>query len=55
MKPLKDLCLLDDFLFSVAMEDLEFCKNVLEIILDKKISFIKRRETQKEYRNFPGL
>ena len=36
-KPLKDLTLLDRFLFDTAMENPEFCQNVLDIILPEQM------------------
>ncbi|MEG0565700.1 MAG: Rpn family recombination-promoting nuclease/putative transposase, partial [Hungatella sp.] len=53
-KKLKDLNLLDDFLFSVAIKDLEICKSVLEIILNKNIVDIYYNQAQMELNSLPG-
>lgn len=50
MKPLKDLNLLDRFLFDEVMEDTQTAKDILEIILEKEISELSRNETEKEFR-----
>lgn len=42
IKPLKDLRLLDRFLFAELMEDEECSKEVLEIILGKDISLLSK-------------
>lgn len=55
IKPLAELNLMDDFLFGAAMENLVFCKQVLEIIFSRKITKVKFAETQKEKRNIPGF
>lgn len=55
IKPLAELNLMDDFLFGAAMEDLTFCKKVLEIILGKKIAKVAFSKIQKEKRNIPGF
>lgn len=54
IKPLSELNLSDDFLFDVAMVDLETCKDVIEIILNKKIKEIRWKEGQKVIKNLPG-
>lgn len=55
MKPFQELNLLDDFLFSVASQDMEFCRHMLQKILGKKIVSIKRHEPQKEVKTLPEL
>ncbi|MFR0986279.1 MAG: hypothetical protein ACLSFZ_06905 [Frisingicoccus sp.] len=41
-KPLKDLTLLDRFLFDTAMSDPEICRNILSIIFsDREISRLR--------------
>jgi len=55
IKPFEKLTLLDDFLFSVAAEDMEFCRRMLQVILGKKIVSIRRRQTQKEIKTLPEL
>lgn len=55
MKPFKELNLLDDFLFSVAAEDMEFCRHMLQVILGKKIISIERRQAQKDIKTLPPL
>ena len=54
-KPFNQLTLMDDFLFSVASEDIMFCKCMLQAILGKKIVHITRWQPQKEIKNLPGL
>ena len=55
IKPLKDLRLLDRFLFAELMEDGECSKEVLEIILGKEISLLSRDQTEKEVRTATWL
>ena len=50
-KDLKDLNLLDRFLFAQAMEDPEIVENVLEIILGRDIVLKHLPQTEKENRN----
>lgn len=51
VKPLKDLNLLDRFLFAEAMEDTVVCTNMLEIILgSNNISLLDKIQTEKELR-----
>lgn len=52
-RPLKDLNLLDRFLFAEAMEDPEILKNMLEIILGRNIVFQQFPQTEKEKRRNP--
>ncbi len=49
-KELKDLNLLDRFLFNEAMEDKEFLEKVLGIILEKDIELAHAPQTEKEIR-----
>ena len=53
--PLKDLRLLDRFLFAELMEDEECSKEVLEIILGKDISLLSKEQTEKEIRTATWL
>ena len=55
MKPLKELDLLDRFLFSAAMEDDIVHKNILEILLGQEINFLSLSQTEKEFRTSPLL
>lgn len=50
MKPLEKLDLKDRFLFDEVAEDPECCQAMLEIILDKEITILKKNETEKEFR-----
>ena len=53
-KKLRDLNLLDRFLFSEAMEDKEFAENILSIIMTDEIELKYPPQTEKEMRN-PSL
>ena len=52
-KPLKDLTLLDRFLFDTAMSDPEISRNILSIIFDDReippIHFSAAEQTQEPY------
>ena len=52
-KQLKDLNLLDRFLFAEAMDDPEILRNMLEIILGKDIVFQQLPQPEKEKRKTP--
>ena len=52
IKQLKDLTLLDRFLFAEAMEDSEFVENVLSIILGSEVLLKHLPQTEKEERRF---
>ena len=52
-RPLKDLNLLDRFLFAQAMEDEENMRLVLEIILGKELALKQPPQTEKESRTTP--
>ena len=52
-KALKDLNLLDRFLFSEVMEDPRTCRAVLEIILGKDIQLKENVQSEKELRTLP--
>ena len=52
-KELKDLTLLDDFLFKELVEDQEALESILEIILGEKVKLLKAPETEKEERANP--
>ena len=54
MKDLKDLNLLDRFLFAEAMEDSENIRDVLEIILGKDVVLQHLPQTEKEQRTSPA-
>ena len=47
VKPLKDLRLLDRFLFAEVMDDPECSKEVLKIILGKDIQLLPKNQTEK--------
>ena len=53
MKPLKELNLLDRFLFDEVMEDPQTARDILEILLGREISLLDHNETEKEYRRSP--
>ena len=55
IKPLKDLRLLDRFLFAEVMDDPECSKEVLEIILGKEIQLLPKNQTEKEVRTASWL
>ena len=49
-KPLKELNLLDKFLFDEAMDDPENVKTMLDIILSRNIKLKQSPQTEKEQR-----
>ena len=52
-KPLKDLTLLDRFLFDTAMSDPEICRNILSIIFsDREISRLRHGTAEKTLESF---
>ena len=51
---LKDLNLMDDFLFDVTTMNLEACKIIIELSLGIRLKSLKWKEGQKEIRNLPG-
>ena len=53
-KPLKELNLLDDFLFDVTTMDLDACKIIIELSLGMTLKSIKWKEGQKVVHNLPG-
>ena len=53
-KPLKELNLIDDFLFDVTTADLEACKIIIELSLGITLRSIKWKEGQKVVHNLPG-
>lgn len=55
MKPLKQLDLLDRFLFAAAMEDEVIHQNLLEILLGQEINLLATAQTEKEFRTSPLL
>lgn len=52
--PLRQLNLMDDFLFDVATVDLETCQIILELSLGITIRQIRWKEGQKVIHNLPG-
>lgn len=52
-KPLKELNLLDDFLFDVTTMDLEACKIIIELSLGMNLKSIRWKEGQKVVHNLP--
>lgn len=52
-KTLKDLNLIDRFLFAEVMEDVETGQDILSIILGQDIQLISGSQTEKEYRISP--
>ncbi len=52
--PLKDMKLMDDFLFDVATVDLETCKIIIELSLGITLTKIAWKEGQKVVHNLPG-
>ena len=53
-KPLKELNLLDDFLFDVTTMDLEACKIIIELSLGMNLKSIRWKEGQRVIHNLPG-
>ena len=53
MKPLKELNLLDRFLFDEVMEDPQTAQDILEILLGREVLLLDHNETEKEYRRSP--
>ncbi len=53
MKPLKELNLLDRFLFDEVMEDPQTAQDILEILLGREVPLLDHNETEKEYRRSP--
>lgn len=53
IKPLKNLTMLDRFLFAQAMEDPVVSENLLQIILEEDIHLLDKTETEKEFRTTP--
>lgn len=51
---LKDKNLMDDKLFAICMQNLEFCKKVLSIILNVEVYHVEQAEIQKSIENMPG-
>lgn len=54
IKPLRELNLLDDFLFDAATVDLETCRIILELSLGFPVRSIRWKEGQKVIHNLPG-
>jgi predicted transposase/invertase (TIGR01784 family) len=52
-KPLKELNLMDRFLFAQAMDDPEIMRDTLQIILNRPIELAGNPQTEKEKRRFP--
>lgn len=53
-KPLKEMNLIDDFLFDVATEKLENCKTIIELSTGLKLKSLRWKEGQKVVHNLPG-
>lgn len=53
-RPLKDLNLIDDYMFDIATMDLEICKSIIELSLNIRIQEIRWKEGQKVIHNLPG-
>ena len=47
IKPLRELNLIDDYMFDVATMDLETCKAIIELSLNIRIQEIEWKEGQK--------
>lgn len=54
IKPLRELNLIDDYMFDVATIDLEMCKAIIELSLNIRIQEIKWKEGQKVMHNLPS-
>lgn len=54
MEKLRNMSLLDDFLFDVATVNLENCKIIIELSMGIRIKEIRWREGQKVIHNLPG-
>ena len=54
IKPLRELNLIDDYMFDVATMDLETCKAIIELSLNIRIQEIEWKEGQKVVHNLPG-
>ena len=52
-KPLKDLSLMNRFLFAEVMDNPEACQDMLSIILRKDIHLTSMPQTEKEHRVSP--
>ena len=52
--PLQEMNLIDDFLFDVMTTDLEACRIIIELSLNRKLRRIRWREGQKVLHNLPG-
>lgn len=53
-KSLQDLNLTDDIFFTLLMQQENFCRQVLSIILNKEFTKITYQQVQKSYQNLPG-
>ncbi|MCD7739001.1 MAG: Rpn family recombination-promoting nuclease/putative transposase, partial [Lachnospiraceae bacterium] len=54
IKPFSELCMMDNYLFSVATMDLETCKSIIEIALHIRIKEIRFKEGEKVLPGPPG-
>lgn len=54
IKSLQNLNLTDDIFFTLLMQQEEFCRQVLSIILNKEFKKITYQQVQKSYQNLPG-
>ena len=55
MEKLRQMTLLDDFLFDVVTENLENCKIIIELSMGIRIRELRWREGQKVIHNLPGM
>ena len=53
IKPLRELNLIDDYMFDVATMDLETCKAIIELSLNIRIQEIEWKEGQKSVPALP--
>lgn len=53
-RPLRELNLIDDYMFDVATLDLEICKSIIELSLNIQIQEIQWKEGQKVVHNLPS-
>ena len=53
-RPLRDLNLIDDYMFDIATMDLETCKSIIELSLNIRIQEIRWKQSQKVIHNLPG-
>ena len=49
MKMFDELRFSDDFMFGKVMEDMELCRDVLEVLLQRHVGKLTEIQTQKEF------